>query len=118
MHMHSFMSSFKCCKNFPLKINFSESNFFGNFFGSLCCGALYRNMLIYDSNPCKSIPNASSISVIHTCFSLIAHYCMHTSLGELTTPYEVCKAHQYSNIGIMEVLVLINIFPYQSLRVC
>ena len=22
-----FMSSFKCCKNFPLKINFSESNF-------------------------------------------------------------------------------------------
>ena len=23
----SFMSSFKCCKNFPLKINFSESNF-------------------------------------------------------------------------------------------
>ena len=23
-----FMSSFKCCKNFPLKINFSESNFF------------------------------------------------------------------------------------------
>ena len=27
MHLLSFMSSFKCCKNFPLKINFSESTF-------------------------------------------------------------------------------------------
>ena len=27
MDLLSFMSSFKCCKNFPLKINFSESNF-------------------------------------------------------------------------------------------
>ena len=37
MLLLSFMSSFKCCKNFPLKINFFESNFFGR----LCCGALY-----------------------------------------------------------------------------
>ena len=28
MDLPSFMSSFKCCKNFPLKANFSESNFF------------------------------------------------------------------------------------------
>ena len=28
MDLLSFMSSFKCCKNFPLKINFSESNIF------------------------------------------------------------------------------------------
>ena len=27
MDLLSFMSSFKCCKNFPLKINFFESNF-------------------------------------------------------------------------------------------
>ena len=27
MDLLSFMSSFKCCKNFPLKIHFSESNF-------------------------------------------------------------------------------------------
>ena len=27
MDLLSFMCSFKCCKNFPLKINFSESNF-------------------------------------------------------------------------------------------
>ena len=27
MDLLSFMSSFKCCKNFPLKINFSKSNF-------------------------------------------------------------------------------------------
>ena len=27
MDLLSFMSSFKCCKNFPLKINFSGSNF-------------------------------------------------------------------------------------------
>ena len=38
MHLLSFMSSFKCCKNFPLKTNFSESNFFL----TLCCGALYH----------------------------------------------------------------------------
>ena len=30
MDLLSFMSSFKCCKNFPLNINFSESNFFGS----------------------------------------------------------------------------------------
>ena len=27
MDLLSFMSSFKCSKNFPLKINFSDSNF-------------------------------------------------------------------------------------------
>ena len=27
MDLLSFMSSFKCCKKFSLKINFSESNF-------------------------------------------------------------------------------------------
>ena len=27
MDLLSFMSSLRCCKNFPLKINFSESNF-------------------------------------------------------------------------------------------
>ena len=37
MLLLSFMSSLKCCKNFPLKINFSESTLFG----SLCCCALY-----------------------------------------------------------------------------
>ena len=28
MDLLSFMSSFKCCKNFPLKIIFSKSNYF------------------------------------------------------------------------------------------
>ena len=76
MDLLNFMSSFKCCKNFPLKINFSESNIFEVYAVVHYISVLVCVLLLFVCecvSLCVSLPVFISVSL---CSAICVSVCM------------------------------------------